>query len=77
MLEEAAQASGVPARVVDETPATGHRLKDEAGQATAEYALVTGVVALVVGLAAAWAAGTGKVSSLLDAVFDGLVRAAG
>ncbi|MCP3936262.1 MAG: hypothetical protein GY708_12925 [Actinomycetia bacterium] len=50
--------------------------RGEDGQATAEYALLTGVVALVVGLVAAWAAGTGKVSALLDAVFEGLIRAA-
>lgn len=61
----------------DSTNEARPRVRNEAGQATAEYALVTGVVALVVGLVAAWAAGTGKVSALLDAVFDGLVRAAG
>ncbi|NOX28937.1 MAG: hypothetical protein GXP35_02625 [Actinobacteria bacterium] len=49
----------------------------ERGQATAEYALLTGVVALVIALVAAWAAGTGKVGRLLDVVFDGLIRAAG
>ena len=49
----------------------------ESGQATAEYALLTGVVALIIALVAAWAAGTGKVGQLLDVVFDGLIRAAG
>jgi Flp pilus assembly pilin Flp len=53
------------------------RERDETGQATAEYALLTGAVALILGLVAAWAAGTGKVAALLDAVFDGLIGAAG
>jgi len=50
------------------------RQTSEKGQATAEYALLTGVVALIIAL---WAAGTGKVGQLLDVVFDGLIRAAG
>ncbi len=50
---------------------------DEAGQTTAEYALLTGTVALVLALVAAWATSTGKVAALLDAVFDGLISAAG
>ena len=54
-----------------------HVSRDEAGQATAEYALLTGAIALVIALVAAWATSTGKVAALLDAVFDGLVRAAG
>lgn len=52
-------------------------VRDEEGQTTAEYALVTGAVALVLALVAGWAAGTGKVAALLDAVFDGLIGAAG
>ena len=57
--------------------ATDTRRRDESGQATAEYALLTGVIALVIALVAAWATSTGKVAALLDAVFDGLIRAAG
>jgi Flp pilus assembly pilin Flp len=49
---------------------------DEAGQATAEYALLTGAVALILALVAAWATSTGKVAALLDAVFDRLISAA-
>lgn len=55
----------------------GQTNRDETGQATAEYALLTGVIALVIALVAAWATGTGRVAALLDAVFDGLIRAAG
>ncbi len=50
---------------------------DESGQTTAEYALLTGVIALVIAAVAAWATGTGKIGGLLDAVFDHLVDAAG
>ena len=50
---------------------------DEAGQATAEYALLTGAIALILALVSAWATSTGKVGALLDAVFDGLISAAG
>lgn len=50
---------------------------DETGQATAEYALLTGAIALILALVSAWATSTGKVGALLDAVFDGLISAAG
>jgi len=50
---------------------------DEAGQATAEYALLTGAIALILALVSAWATSTGKVGALLDAVFDGLISVAG
>ena len=43
------------------------------GQATAEYALLTGAVAVILALVTAWATSTGKVSALLDAVFDNLI----
>lgn len=58
-------------------PTSVRRRRDERGQATAEYALLTGAIALVVALVAAWATSTGRVAALLDAVFDGLIRAAG
>jgi len=50
---------------------------DESGQATAEYALLTGAIALILALVSAWATSTGKVGALLDAVFDGLISVAG
>jgi len=50
----------------------GH-IRDDAGQATAEYALLTGAVAVILVLVTAWATGTGKVGALLDAVFDNLI----
>ena len=59
------------------TPTASRRERTESGQATAEYALLTGAVALILALVAAWATGSGKVGALLDAVFDGLIRAAG
>ncbi len=55
-----------------------HRLKpaaDESGQTTAEYALLTGAIALVVAAATAWATSTGKIGRLLDSVFNYLVKA--
>ena len=48
----------------------------EAGQTTAEYALITGAMALILGLVAAWATSTGKVGQLFDAVFSNLTKAA-
>ena len=42
---------------------------DQAGQTTAEYALLTGAIALLVAAVTAWATSTGKVGRLLDAVF--------
>ena len=55
-----------------------HRLNpssDESGQTTAEYALLTGAIALVVAAVTAWATSTGKIGSLLDSVFNYLVKA--
>lgn len=43
------------------------------GQATAEYALVMLAAAALAGLLLAWAAGTGGIGRLLDAVMDSLV----
>ncbi|WP_420445810.1 Flp family type IVb pilin [Candidatus Poriferisodalis sp.] len=48
---------------------------DEAGQTTAEYALLTGAIALLVAAVTAWAASTGKIGRLLDAVFNYLTKA--
>ncbi|WP_419921713.1 hypothetical protein [Candidatus Poriferisodalis sp.] len=55
-----------------------HRLQstaDESGQTTAEYALLTGAIALVVAAVTAWATTTGKIGRLLDSVFNYLVKA--
>ena len=48
---------------------------DQAGQTTAEYALLTGAIALLVAAVTAWATSTGKVGRLLDAVFNYLTKA--
>jgi hypothetical protein len=45
----------------------------EAGQATAEYALVLLGVAALALLVLAWAGGTDKVGELLDAVIDSII----
>lgn len=49
------------------------RLAGESGQATAEYALVVLGAAAVAALLLAWAAGTGKITSLLNAVIDSVI----
>ncbi len=49
----------------------------EAGQATAEYALVILGAAAVAGLLLAWAVGTGKISRLLNAVLDSVIGQVG
>jgi len=45
----------------------------QAGQATAEYALVLLAAATVALIVLAWAAKTGKVGDLFDKVFDSLI----
>ena len=53
-----------------------HRLDgDQTGQTTAEYALLTGAIALLVAAVTAWATSTGKIGRLLDAVFNYLTKA--
>lgn len=52
------------------------RTRGESGQTTAEYALLTGAMALILGLVAAWAATTGRIGQLLDVVFGELIDAA-
>lgn len=47
------------------------------GQATAEYALVMVGAAAIAGLVLAWAAGTGKISRLLNAVLDAVIGQVG
>jgi hypothetical protein len=57
-------------------PAGGFPRWREAGQATAEYALVLLGVAAVALMLTAWAAKTGKISRLFDAVVDQLITKA-
>ncbi|MCU1454936.1 MAG: hypothetical protein JWN46_3082 [Acidimicrobiales bacterium] len=59
-------------------PAPGRRPRSirsgrEQGQATAEYALVLLGVAAIALLLAAWAARSGKIGQLFDAVVDRLI----
>lgn len=49
------------------------RLRDPRGQATAEYALVLLGAAAIALLLAAWAAKSGKIGQLFDAVVDQLI----
>ena len=60
---------------VHRSATTRHHVRpcDQDGQATAEYALLIGAVAVILALVTAWATSTGKVSALLDAVFDNLI----
>ena len=53
--------------------ATRRRMAAEAGQATAEYALVLLGAAAIALLLAAWAAKSGAISRLFDAVVDQLI----
>lgn len=55
----------------------GHRHRSSAGQATAEYALVLLGAAAIALLLAAWAAKSGKIGELFDAVVDQLISKAG
>ncbi|MFP5256424.1 MAG: DUF4244 domain-containing protein [Acidimicrobiia bacterium] len=58
-----------------------HRLPDrlarDDGQSTAEYALVLLGAATVAGLLIAWAARSGRIGDLLDAVLDQVVTKIG
>ena len=51
--------------------------RGQRGQATAEYALVIVGAATIAGLVIAWAAGTGKISRLLNAVLDVVIGQVG
>lgn len=50
-----------------------HRLRDDSGQSTAEYALVLLGAAAVALLVVAWATKTGKVTDLLNSVIDNVI----
>jgi hypothetical protein len=54
-----------------------HRFRSGAGQATAEYALVLLGAAAIALLLAAWAARSGAIGRLFDAVVDQLIDQAG
>lgn len=47
-------------------------VRDQRGQATAEYALLLVGVAAIALLVAAWAARSGRIGELLDRVFDAI-----
>lgn len=62
-------------RLASRRPRRGlvRRAGSEAGQATAEYALVLLGVAAVALLVVAWAGGTDKIGELLEAVIDSII----
>jgi Flp pilus assembly pilin Flp len=51
-------------------PVMGRLLREQRGQATVEYALVILGAATLALLLVAWAAGTGRISALLDRMMD-------
>lgn len=55
---------------------SARRDANQAGQATAEYALVLLGAASVALLVVAWAARSNRIGSLLDSIFDQLLRRA-
>lgn len=59
------------------TRAADQKRSSESGQATAEYALVVVGAATIAGLVLAWAASTGKISRLLNAVLDAVIGQVG
>ncbi|MCB0978713.1 MAG: DUF4244 domain-containing protein [Acidimicrobiales bacterium] len=61
----------------DERRRRGRASDREGGQATAEYALVLLGAAAVALMLAAWAARSGKIGELFDAVVDQLIGKAG
>ncbi len=56
---------------------SGPARRSERGQATAEYALVIVGAATIAGLVLAWAASTGRISRLLNAVLDAVIGQVG
>jgi hypothetical protein len=68
----ALRARGVPAALRARcAPAAGQSA--QSGQATAEYALVVLGASAVAALVLAWAARTGKITALLNAVIDAVI----
>lgn len=57
-------------------PTSGSATPDELGQATTEYALILLVAAVIALLAIGWATaggGAGKIGSLFDTLFSGII----
>jgi len=54
-----------------------HRLSEEAGQTTAEYALVILAAAAVVVVLIAWARSSGKLPAFFDSIIDQVAGSAG
>ena len=80
--QQSTQPSTASARSSHRPVRRTHRLEavhldqtSQAGQTTAEYALLTGAIALLVAAVTAWATSTGKIGRLLDAVFNYLTKA--
>lgn len=79
MLSIAVHAHTLALILVDRLAArieVARRDASQAGQATAEYALVLLGAASVALLVVAWAARSNRVGSLLDSIFDQLLRRA-
>ena len=71
----AARSAHRPVRRTHRLGADHLHPSSQAGQTTAEYALLTGAIALLVAAVTAWATSTGKIGRLLDAVFNYLTKA--
>lgn len=59
--------------IIDRSLIRLRHLRDDSGQATAEYALVLLAAATLALLLIAWATRTGKIGALFDAVFDHVI----
>jgi Flp pilus assembly pilin Flp len=55
----------------------GHRTSEEAGQTTAEYALVILAAAAVAVVLIAWARSSGKLPAFFDSIIDQVAGSAG
>lgn len=62
-----------PRRPEPRTRSSGVPRRDDRGQTTAEYALLTGAVAAIVAAVVAWASSTGAIGNLMESVFSGLL----
>ncbi len=50
-----------------------HRVRDDRGQSTAEYALLLLGAATIALIVVTWATSTGKIGELFDAVIDSII----
>ncbi len=64
-------------RIILSTFPSSRPARDDRGQTTAEYALVLLAAATLALLVVAWAAQSGKIGSLFDAVFDHVIGEVG